>query len=303
MDVGLVQTEAALSISLYNLNLITADLGPLKYKAPYIMRIIKNKLQQTWHNRFFIITSIKMDFKARFSRSLLGSVWAILNPLVMVAIYAFILSQIMKAKLPGIESAYAYPIYLISGIIGWTLFTEVISRALMVFIDNAHYLKKLPFPRSNLIFILLGACLINSLILILAAVLIFLSLDFIPNSSLLWLIPLQTLTALFALGIGITCGVLNVFIRDIGQIVPIILQLLFWLTPIVYTINIIPEHLQYLLKLNPVFGVVDMYHSILAFKTAPSLQSLGQLTIMAVISNLIGFILYKKAYKDIVEEL
>jgi len=267
------------------------------------MNILKNKVHQTWQNRFFIITSIKMDFKSRFSRSLFGSVWAILNPLVMVAIYAFILSQIMKAKLPGIESAYAYPIYLISGIIGWTLFTEVISRGLMIFIENGHYLKKLPFPRSNLIFVLLGASLINSLILILAAVGIFLGLGFVPNSSLLWLVPLQILTALFALGIGIVCGVLNVFLRDVGQIVPIILQLLFWLTPIVYTINIIPEDLQYLLKLNPAFNIVDMYHNILAFKIPPSLEGLGELAIMAIVSNLIGLLLYQKAYKDIVEEL
>lgn len=265
--------------------------------------MIKNKLQQTWNNRFFIMTSIKVDFKARFSRSLFGSVWAILNPLVMVAIYAFILSHIMKAKLPGIESAYAYPIYLISGMVGWTLFTEVISRGLMIFIENGHYLKKLSFPRSNLIFVLLGASLINSLILILAAVGIFLSLGFAPNINLLWLIPLQILTALFALGIGISCGVLNVFVRDVEQIVPIILQLLFWLTPIVYTINIIPEDLQYLLKLNPVFSIVDMYHNILAFKTPPALNDLGKLALFALVSNTIGIVLYKKAYKDIVEEL
>ena len=267
------------------------------------MTRLQLKTQQIWQNRFFILTAIKMDFKSRFSRSLFGSVWAILNPLVMVAIYAFILSKIMQAKLPGIESSYAYPIYLISGIIGWTLFTEVISRSLMVFIENGHYLKKLSFPRSNLIFIVLGASLINSGIFILVSIAIFLILNFYPSSSLLWLIPLEILTALFALGIGISCGVLNVFLRDLGQVVPIILQLLFWLTPIVYTINIIPQDVQYLLELNPVFDIINMYHDVLAYQTAPSMQSMAKLALITLIANIIGLTLYRKAHNQIVEEL
>ncbi len=264
---------------------------------------VKAKVQQLISNRFFIITAIKMDFKARFSRSAFGTLWAILNPLVMVAIYAFVLSKIMQAKLPGIENSYAYPIYLISGIIGWTLFTEVISRSLVVFIENGHYLKKLAFPRSNLVFIILGASFINSLILVVASLVIFLMLDFPPGSGFLWLIPLEILTALFALGIGITVGVLNVFLRDIGQIVPIVLQLMFWLTPIVYTINIIPEQSQHWLELNPFFIIAGMYHDILAYRVDPQLSSFVKLAIMAGLANVLGFALYKVAQKEIVEEL
>ena len=264
---------------------------------------VKAKIQQLVDNRFFIVTAIKMDFKARFSRSAFGTLWAILNPLVMVAIYAFVLSKIMHAKLPGIENSYAYPIYLISGIVGWTLFTEVISRSLVVFIENGHYLKKLAFPRSNLVFIILGASFINSLILVLAAILIFLLLDFPLGSSLLWLIPLEILTALFALGIGITVGVLNVFLRDVGQIVPIVLQLMFWLTPVVYTINIIPEPSQHWLELNPFFTIVGMYHDILAYRVDPPLISFVKLLAMTGFANIVGFALYKVAQKEIVEEL
>ena len=264
---------------------------------------IKAKVRQLADNRFFIITAIKMDFRARFSRSAFGTLWAILNPLVMVAIYAFILSKIMQAKLPGIENSYAYPIYLISGIVGWTLFTEVVSRSLTVFIENGHYLKKLSFPRSNLVFVVLGASFVNSLILLVAAIAIFLSLDFQPSMSLLWLVPVALLTALFALGIGVSVGVLNVFLRDMGQIVPIVLQLMFWLTPIVYTINIIPEQSQHWLELNPLFIIIGMYHDILAYRVDPQMASLGKLLIMAIVANVFGFVLYRRARTEIVEEL
>ncbi len=267
------------------------------------MNLIQSKIQQIWHSRYFISTAIKMDFSSRFSRSVFGSIWVILNPLVMVAIYAFVLSRIMQAKLPGIENSYAYPIYLIAGIIGWTLFTEVISRSLMVFIENGHYLKKLSFPRINLIFVVLGASLINSFILVLAATSIFALLDFPPTLMMLWLVPLLLVTALFALGIGISCGILNVFLRDIGQIVPIILQLLFWVTPIVYTINIIPPEQLYILEFNPVLDLISMYHDVLAYQRAPSLESFKKLIVLALIANIIAMLLYKKAHKEIVEEL
>ncbi len=264
---------------------------------------LKAKVRQLIDNRFFIITAIKMDFKARFSRSVFGTLWAILNPLVMVAIYAFILSKIMQAKLPGIENSYAYPIYLISGIVGWTLFSEVVSRSLVVFIENGHYLKKLSFPRSNLVFVVLGASFVNSVILLVAAMAIFLLLDFPPAWSLLWLVPVALLTALFALGIGVSVGVLNVFLRDMGQVVPIVLQLMFWLTPIVYTINIIPEQSQHWLAMNPLFVIVEMYHDILAYRVDPQMGSLAKLLLMAIATNVFGFVLYRKAKTEIVEEL
>jgi len=266
------------------------------------MNKIKRKLLQIWQNRFFIFTAIKVDFETQFSRSALGSLWAILNPLVMVAIYAFVLSKIMQAKLTGIDNSYAYPIYLISGIIGWTLFTEIISRSLTVFIDNGHYLKKLSFPHSNLIFIVLGVAFVNTAILTTASMVIFLMLGFPPTMSLLWLLPLGCLTALFALGLGVIVGILNVFVRDVGQVVPIVLQLLFWLTPIVYTINIIPVDVRHLIELNPMFTVIDMYHDILAYQVTPSLSSLLELFWMGLASNFLAYILYKKAHKEIVEE-
>ncbi|HIM07622.1 MAG TPA: ABC transporter permease [Gammaproteobacteria bacterium] len=266
------------------------------------MKKIKRKLFQVWQNRFFIFTAIKIDFTARFSRSALGSLWAILNPLVMVAIYAFILSKIMQAKLTGIDSSYAYPIYLISGIVGWTLFTEIVSRSLTVFIENGHYLKKLSFPHSNLIFIVLGVGFINTAILTTASIAIFLMLGFPPTVSLLWLVPLGCLTALFALGIGVIFGVLNVFVRDVGQVVPIVLQLLFWLTPIVYTINIIPIDVRQVIELNPMFSVINMYHDVLAYQISPPMSSLLELLIMGLGSNFLAYVLYKKAHKEIVEE-
>jgi lipopolysaccharide transport system permease protein len=126
----------------------------------------QNTLRALWDYRFFIISSIKTEYKTRFARSKLGFLWMIIQPLSMVLIYSLILSQIMKGKLPEVETQYAYPIYILSGVIGWTLFSEVFNRCLNIFIENANLLKKLSFPRLTLPIIVVGSSLINFLLMI-----------------------------------------------------------------------------------------------------------------------------------------
>ena len=84
-------------------------------------------LLSVWNFRYFILSSIKTEFYSRFARSKFGVFWMVLHPLAQVLIYALVLSQIMTAKLPGIESSYAYPIYLLAGMLGWSLFSEIME--------------------------------------------------------------------------------------------------------------------------------------------------------------------------------
>src|SRR5258708_429568 len=100
-------------------------------------------VSSVWRYRFFIYSSIKTELKVRFIRSRLGGMWMILHPLSQVIIFAFVLSAVMSAKLPGITNKYAYSIYLMAGILGWSLFTEILTRSVNVFIDNGNLLKKM----------------------------------------------------------------------------------------------------------------------------------------------------------------
>ncbi|PWF66428.1 ABC transporter, partial [Vibrio sp. T9] len=89
-----------------------------------------------WRYRHFIASSIRNDLRSRFARSKLGAIWMILQPLAQVAIYSLVLSRIMSAKLPGIDNPYAYSLYLLSGMLAWSLFSEIVSRSITVFVDN-----------------------------------------------------------------------------------------------------------------------------------------------------------------------
>lgn len=260
-------------------------------------------LLELWQARHFIKNSIRNEFISRVVRSRLGLFWIILYPLAQVVIYAFVLSIIMAAKLPGLNSIYAYPIYLTAGILAWTLFTEILSRCLNIFIENGNLLKKMVFPRLALPTIVCGSALLNNTVLLASVLVIFALLGHMPSAQILWLPGLTLLLMSLALGLGLSLGILNVFFRDIGQVVAIILQFGFWLTPIVYNIELVSEKYRHLLYLNPMTGIVHAYQSILVYGRAPDLSILIYPIIFAAAALSISAVLYHRAMDEVVDVL
>lgn len=262
-----------------------------------------NALAAVWSYRYFIISSIKTEFLSGFVRSKLGGLWMILNPLAQVLIYALVLSAVLQAKLPGIDSQYAYAIYLMAGMTGWNLFFEIVGKSLNVFIDNGNLLKKMSFPKLALPFIVIGSSLINFFLLLLAMFIVFAFLGHIMLHALLWIPLLVAITLLIAVGIGLTLGILNVFLRDIGQVMPIILQFWFWLTPVVYTMTIIPEKYHYLFFLNPMTGIVVGYHNILVYGKAPDIHLLWYPLAVGIVSLVLALFMYRRANEEMADVL
>lgn len=227
----------------------------------------------------------------------------ILQPLSQVLIFAFVLSAIMSARLPEVTSKYGYSIYLMAGILSWSLFVEILTRCMTLFVENANLLKKLSFPKITLPFIVLGSSIFNNFLLFLAILLIFGVLGHWPNLSLLWLPVLVLINVLLAFGCGLIIGVLNVFMPDIGQIVPIVLQLLFWITPIVYMVNILPPRYHRFLLINPLVPIVDGYHNILLFNKAPDWSTLVFPVLLSLPLLGFGLLLFRKANKEMVDLL
>ncbi|MDC0285889.1 ABC transporter permease, partial [Candidatus Poseidoniaceae archaeon] len=198
---------------------------------------------------------------------------------------------------------YAYAIYLMSGLLGWNLFSDIVSRCTNLFIAHAHIMKKMSFPRITLPVIAVGSSIVNNLLLFIAILVIFALLGHQFSLVMLWFIPLTLLISLFAAGLGLILGVMNVFVRDTGQGFTVILQVWFWFTPIIYPVNIIPERYLPLMQLNPMYAIVDAYHQILAYNQAPSFQSLT--TILFISSGLIifGLLMFRKASPEMVDVL
>jgi len=256
-----------------------------------------------WQYRHFVISSIRSELVSRFASSKLGGVWMIINPLSQVLIYALILSNILAAKLPGIDNKYAYAIYLIAGLLAWELFSEIINRCLTLFIAQGNLMKKMSFPRITLPAIVLGSCALNNVLLLISMLGIFALLGHTFSLTMLWVFPLSLLVIGLALGIGLIIGVLNVFLRDIGQAFPIILQIWFWFTPIVYPENIIPQSYRHLLAWNPMYTLVDAYHQVLVYNKPPDISALLVIAALAAGLVLLGLFLFRRASAEMVDVL
>ena len=260
-------------------------------------------IRALWNYRGFILGSVKREFQSKYRNSLLGAAWNIINPLSMIIVYTVIFSQVMKSRLPGTGSSFAYSIYLCSGVLTWGLFAEVTSRAQNVFIDQASLLKKLNFPRLCLpVIIVLNSLLNFSIVFSLFTIFLLLSGNF-PGWVFLAIIPLLVIQIVFSIGLGVTLGVLNVFFRDVGQLFNVVLQFWFWLTPIVYVSNILPDQIQSILRFNPMAELAKAYQAVLVHATPPEWASLWLVTTLAALLCFSGLYLFRTHAGEIVDEL
>jgi len=261
------------------------------------------QLKAIWSYRGFIWGSLQRDFQTRYRKSVLGSLWAVLNPLATILIYTVIFSQLMKARLPGTNDTMAYSIYLCSGVLTWGFFAEIINRSQTVFIENANMIKKLNFPRICLPMIVVGNAAVSFAISFGLFICFLAVLGKFPGWVMMGLVVVLVIQVVFAMGFGIILGILNVFFRDIGQAVGIILQFWFWFTPIIYPISILPPSIQSLIRLNPMVSVISAYQSILVYGNWPDWLSLAPTTVIAALACLLAFHLYKKRSSEMVDEL
>lgn len=260
-------------------------------------------IKALWNYRGFILGSVKREFQSKYLNSLLGVAWTIIQPLSMIIVYTLIFTQIMQARIPGVDSTFAYSIYLCAGILTWGLFAEIVSRAQNSFLENANLLKKLSFPRLCLPVIVIANAGLNFAIIFGLFTMFLLASGNFPGWVFFAIIPILVIHVLFAVGLGITLGVLNVFFRDVGQAFGVILQFWFWLTPIVYPITILPAKAQQLMAYNPMAGLMGAYQTILVQGTLPNLTSLLPVLVLGVFFCVTGMRLFRKHSGEIVDEL
>ena len=227
---------------------------------------------------------VRQDLVQRYQADILGMAWLVLQPLITIALFAVVFSALMRARLPGLDPTFGYTIYLIAGILAWTAFAQSITRLSGWYRDRAGLYQKLALglylPPLSVVaregeLYAMGMT-ICALGLLLHG----------HGLSLHWLVlpGLLALLAVITFCLGLSLGLLEVFIPDIRRAVPIALQLGFWLTPIVYTPDILPNWVRPLIDLNPLTHALGAVQAIVVFQQTPSPRSLLLLTLLAVIS-------------------
>jgi len=196
-----------------------------------------------------------------------------------------------------------YPLYLLSGMLCWSLVSELLMRCLGLFVAEATLLKKAPFPRLCLPLIATGSALVNHAMLTAAVLLVALLSPVGWQPSLLWLPCLSALSCLFGLSLGLILGCCNVFVRDLEPLTAIGLQLWFWLTPIVFVADAVPATLHKVLLINPLAWLVQSYQAVLLEQQAPSQWALLASMVVVVMLGIAARYVWQRTVPAMAEVL
>lgn len=258
-----------------------------------------------WAYRGFILANVRREFQQRYTHSLLGGLWAVLNPLTMIVIYTVIFAGIMRPKMPGQEThLFAYSVYLCAGLLTWNAFADMVGRMQCVFPQYGNLIKKSSFPRSCLPLIVMLSVLIDFAIVFSLYLLFLLFSGLFPGWIVLAFAPVFLIQVAFSLGLGLLTATVNVFFRDVGQFVGVVLQFWFWLTPIVYSASGLPPPVQSLLLwLNPIYPLIAAYQGIFLNHVAPDWLGLLRVALLAALLLWLAARLFFKLADEIVDEL
>lgn len=264
---------------------------------------------EIWGYRELIGRLVQRELGARYKRSVLGWLWSMLNPAATLAIYALVFGVLLKFDPPraGNGRFDNFALYLFCALVMWNAFYGVITGAMSALLDLGSLLGKVYFPPeapavAALLTVLFQAAVEASILMLILICLVNVSWTF-----LLWPVLLLFLS-IFALGIGLVLSVWNVRYRDVGYLATIALQFLFYVTPIVYPLSIIPERAMGLpardiIRLNPLSQFTEASRELLYGLDWPGVLRLGLMALISLVVGAGGWLMFKARTRDIAEEL
>ncbi len=216
-------------------------------------------LRDLWSYRELLYFLVWRDIKVRYKQTLLGALWAILQPLTTMIIFTYFFGKLARIPTDGIP----YPIFFYTGLLIWTYFSGAVTNGANSLLGNTNLITKVYFPRLIIPAAAVGAGLVDFAIasVLLIGFLIYYS--FPVNWGYLMLLPLVTLTTLFALGMAIWLSALNVRYRDVRYALTFVIQIWLFISPIIYPSTLVPEEWRWVMILNPLSGIVEAFRAAL----------------------------------------
>jgi lipopolysaccharide transport system permease protein len=290
-------------------------------KHRFHRRLTRSRYRRWWEKFDLLKILIQRDLEARYKGSILGRFWVVVNQIAQLLVYTYAFSIVLKAKPPELNAlpiqpeSFAYGLWLFAGLVPWNAFTMGVTQSSTAVLSQPNLVKKVVFPLALLPLVPVGATFLESslgLMLLLSA--IALSTQNLPPLTVLCLPLVWVPQLLLTAGLGYFTSGLTVFLRDIPQTLGVVTNLWFYLTPIVYSANILPQEWQQtLLWVNPMAAIVQLYRDFLGFRplTGATLAAkapihwaeLGVVWLVATIVFAIGFSLYQRLRKGFADVL
>jgi lipopolysaccharide transport system permease protein len=236
---------------------------------------------------------IRRDIDVRFRGSMLGVLWPILTPILTLAMYTIVFGVLMRTKWPGVDGIAGFALVLFPGLILFTLFAECVNRGPILVVSNPNFVKKVVFPLELLPLVPIGTALFNFFLSIVAWILIA---GFV-NGSLPWtiiFIPVIIIPfILVILGLSWFLSAFGVYLRDIVQIMPLVTQILMFLSPVLYPIENVPKKFVWLIMLNPLSFIVDQLRGVMIDGLIPNFHGLAIYSVISISLCYLGLKLFR----------
>ncbi len=259
---------------------------------------MKERIKEIYAYRDMVASLVKRELRGKYKGSVLGFLWTFINPLCQIIVYTIVFSVIVRSDLDK------FYVYMITGMIPWLFFDASIRLGAGCVRYQGDMLKKIYFPREVLPLSCVAANFVNMLFcfLIVFLVLIFSGVGF--SFRALFCLPLvMAIEFMMALGVALLVSAGTVYFKDLEHIVTVAMMAWIYLTPILYSIEAVPEYLLWIFKLNPMTYVIECYHAILYWKVVPTGQILSYAAIAAIGILVIGELVFAKLDDNFAEEL
>ena len=244
-----------------------------------------------------IFSLVKKDLRGRYKGSVLGFLWTFVNPLLQLLVYSIVFSSVMR-----VTNVDKYYLFLFVALIPWIFFSSSLTGGSMTILANKSLITKIYFPREVMPIAYVSSCFVNMLYsFIVVFIVILISGIGINFVSLLFLPLVMAVEYIFSLGIALIVSAVNVYFRDLQHILGIVSMAWMYFTPIIYSINDIPERWRKIFMLNPMCHIITAYRQILYYKTVPDVTTLLLTGIASVFVLIIGLAVFSKLKRRFAE--
>jgi lipopolysaccharide transport system permease protein len=254
---------------------------------------------QSW---FLLRELVRRDFRGRYAGSLLGLLWSFLQPLWQLLLFSFVFAIVMRVPLTG-EATERFWAFLFAGLLPWMAVHEGIARGAHAVTDNSQLVKKLRFPSELLVVTVVASAALHQGIAAVAFALALAGAGELAPAGLYWLLVALPLQLALTTGIGLLLAALNVFLRDIAQVLGLVLSAWFYLTPIVYPLALVPERYRPWIEANPMAGLVALYRAAFLGGRPPTGAGGAALAVAAVVALAGGLWFFRRARPGFVDHV
>lgn len=258
-----------------------------------------NSLNEIWRFRELLFALTSREVKIRYKQTILGAAWAILQPAALAAIFTIVFSFFLKID----TGSTPYPIFAYTALLPWTFFSTAISFGSLSVVNNANLVTKVYFPREILPFASIGAAFFDFIVAWLVMIPFLIYFDISVGVNLIYLLIIVPAIFVLSVGISLILTTLNVMYRDIKFVVPLVLQIWLYITPIIYSKNQIPPKFQFIYLLNPLAPLVENFRKVLVSNTSPHFDELLVAVCLSVVVFIVGYWFFKfkeKVFADVI---